>query len=239
VRRRDPGPAKLVFVPAIYAHRGLHTSERENTVSAFLAAKELGVDGVELDVRRTSDGELVVHHDPVIGESVIARCTRRELPDHVPSLAQAMDACRGIRVNVEIKNIQHPSEPTYDPTGDFARQVVGSLHDWNWADSVMISSFDLATCAVVRSIDPVIPIGWLIWDVEITSAMTQAHVLGLDAVNPYFSTVTPEAMSLAGELELSVNVWTVNNPTDITAMAALGVASIITDDPKTAMALVR
>jgi glycerophosphoryl diester phosphodiesterase len=47
----------------VFAHRGLHVAERENTLAAFRAAVELGVDGVELDVRRTIDGFLVVHHD--------------------------------------------------------------------------------------------------------------------------------------------------------------------------------
>ena len=142
-------------------------------------------------------------------------------------------------VNVEIKNIAHPSEPTYDETGDFARQVIGYMRESSWTESVVISSFDLATCAIVRSLEPEIAIGWLIWDVELSSALTQAHVLGLDAVNPYFSTVTPEAMDLAHDLDLEINAWTVNNPDDIKAMAALGVATIITDDPRLAMALVR
>ena len=50
----------------VYAHRGLHTSEIENTVAAFVEAKAVGVHGVELDVRRTKDGALVVHHDATI-----------------------------------------------------------------------------------------------------------------------------------------------------------------------------
>ncbi len=227
-----------MVVTAIYAHRGLHVVERENTVRAFVAAKEIGVHGVELDVRRTGDGELVVHHDPTIGDLVIAHCERRDLPAFVPTLQEALDVCRGIQVNVEIKNIQHSSEPTYEPTGELARQVVTFLHDANWADSVLISCFDLATCAVVRSFDDAMPVGWLVWDVELPSAMTRAHVLGLNAVNPHFSSVGPESMALANELELDVNVWTVNNPLDIKEMAELGVKSIITDDPATALALV-
>ena len=47
----------------IIAHRGSPGLARENTVAAFIAARHLGADGVEFDVRRTSDGELVVHHD--------------------------------------------------------------------------------------------------------------------------------------------------------------------------------
>ena len=229
---------RLADVTAIYAHRGLHTVERENTSRAFLGAKALGVTGVELDVRRTLDAQLVVHHDPVVEGALIAHTLRRDLPAHVEGLATVMEACRGMRVNVEIKNIKDPSEPTYDATGDFVRQVLAFLYESNWERSVLVSCFDEATCALVRTLDSRIAVGWLVWDVELVSALTQAYVLGLDAVNPHFSVLTPEAMGKARELGVEVNVWTVNNPRDIKAMAELGVASIITDDPALALSLV-
>lgn len=238
-RGRGVAAGKLVGMTQIYAHRGFHAVERENTVGAFLAAKRAGVAGVELDVRRTLDGELVVHHDPLIGELVIAQSTRADLPHYVPTLAEALEAARGVRVNVEIKNIEHESEPTYDASGEFARQVVTFLHDGAWAQSVIISCFDLATCAVVRSFDEEIAVGWLLWGVELSGALIQAHVLGLNAVHPHFSSVTDEAVREARELQLDVNVWTVNNHLDIKAMCELGVASIITDDPVAALSIAR
>lgn len=223
---------------AIYAHRGLHVVQRENTSAAFLAAKALGVTGVELDVRRTLDGKLVVHHDPVVEGAVIAQSVRGDLPTHVEDFAKVMEACRGMRVNVEIKNIKDPSEPTYDTEGDFARQVLSFLYESNWERSVIVSCFDEVTCALVRHLNPGVAVGWLIWDIEFESALTRAYVLGLDAVHPHFSLVTREAMATARELGVDVNVWTVNNPRDIKAMAELGVASIITDDPALALSLV-
>ena len=69
-------------MPEIFAHRGLHVTERENTIGAFEAAVALGVDGVELDVRRTRDGVLVVHHDGHIGHLVIVDSLASELPVH-------------------------------------------------------------------------------------------------------------------------------------------------------------
>lgn len=222
----------------IYAHRGLHKDERENSVASFLRARELGVDGVELDVRRTSDGALVVHHDPLVDGHVIAQTRQRDLPGHVATLEEVMTACEGLRVNVEIKNLRDVAEPTYDATGDFAREVVAQLHAMKWADRVVISCFDQVTCCVVRSFDSSMPVGWLLWDVELHSALTKAHVWELNAVHPYFEFVSPSTMSLARELGLEVNVWTVNAREDIGAMAALGVDCIITDDPALAMEVV-
>ena len=49
--------------PLIIAHRGLTSAAAENTVAAFRGAVEAGADGVELDVRLSRDGEVVVLHD--------------------------------------------------------------------------------------------------------------------------------------------------------------------------------
>jgi glycerophosphoryl diester phosphodiesterase len=51
--------------PEIIAHRGASRERPENTLAAFRRALELGADAVELDVHRSADGVLFVHHDPV------------------------------------------------------------------------------------------------------------------------------------------------------------------------------
>ena len=61
------------FLKTKYAHRGLHGSGRaENSISAFRAAVEAGF-GIELDVRLSADGELVVFHD-----DELSRVTKEE-----------------------------------------------------------------------------------------------------------------------------------------------------------------
>jgi len=50
--------------PLIFPHRGANQVAPENTLPAFQAAVDLGADGVELDVQYTSDGHLVVFHNP-------------------------------------------------------------------------------------------------------------------------------------------------------------------------------
>ncbi len=49
--------------PLVIAHRGASAERVENTVEAFGRARELGADGVELDVMRCGTGEVVVFHD--------------------------------------------------------------------------------------------------------------------------------------------------------------------------------
>lgn len=223
----------------IYAHRGLHSLERENTLGAFLAAKASGADGVELDVRRSSDGALVVHHDPSVNGRVICETRQRDLPSFIPTLDEVLDTCRGMLVNVEIKNSPSRLEPTYDGTGDFARQVVQLLDEGKRGDRAMISCFDQATCAYVRSFDAEMSVGWALSKKDLSGAMIQAHILGFTAVHPRFTTLDPSTMTLARELALDVNVWTVNRPRDLKAVVALGVTGIITDDPVRALSLAR
>lgn len=214
----------------MFAHRGAHKAARENTVAAFKAAVDLGVDGVELDVRRTKDGVLVVHHDQVVDGLAIGESEHSALPEHVPTLTEALASLEGVRVNVEIKNGRGPSE-VYDETGDLARQVLATIDASGWAKRVSISCFDITTCAFVRSMDRETTVAWLLWDVGIGDALVQAHLLGFDAVNPHFSTVDADVVARARALQLDVNVWTVNAVEDIERMVDLSVAGIITDEP--------
>jgi len=225
-------------VTKILAHRGEHKTDRENTVAAFRSARRAGADGVELDVRRTVDGALVVHHDSICQGVAIGESRQRDLPSYVPTLDEAMEACEGLLVNVEIKNSRGRNETTYDDTGDFARQVVRHLQQINWADRVIVSCFDKATCVSARSFDAEIAVGWLLWRVRLRDAMTQAHVLGFTAVHPRYRLLNADAMAMARALDLEVNTWTVNGRSALGAMLDLGVNAIITDEPARAKDIV-
>ena len=67
------------FTEARYAHRGLHDGTRaENSMSAFKAAVDAGY-GIELDVRLSSDGELVVFHDNTLDRMTESKGRERTL----------------------------------------------------------------------------------------------------------------------------------------------------------------
>ena len=63
--RQRPKPEKI-------SHRGAHQTLPENSIPAFLRAIELGADAVELDVHATSDGVVIVHHDPIVNAPAAA-----------------------------------------------------------------------------------------------------------------------------------------------------------------------
>jgi glycerophosphoryl diester phosphodiesterase len=223
-------------VTDVYAHRGAHLDTRENTLDSFREARALGVKGVELDVRRTLDGALVVHHDPVVELLVIAHSQARDLPGYVPHLDESLAELRGLRVNVEIKNSRDPSEPTYDESGSLVRDVLACIGAVE-GSSVLVSCFDRATCVRVRSADAEIEVAWLLSEGSLTDALDIAFNEHFNALNPHFSLVTAEDQQRAETLGLSLNVWTVNSARDLKAMGRAGVASVITDEPALALEL--
>jgi glycerophosphoryl diester phosphodiesterase len=221
----------------VYAHRGLHTHEIENTVAAFVEAKAVGVHGVELDVRRTSDGALVVHHDATIaGVGNICDRPLVALPSHVATLTDVMNACAGLHVNVEIKNWFE--DPGYDPSSSLATQTMDLLAQMKWLDDVIISSFDLDTCLAVKKLHPSVPVGWLLnWTESTLDCAERAAQAGLNAVHPHYKTLHEGDVDRIHNLGLDVNAWTVNSSSSIERMFAWGVDTVITDDPVLALSL--
>jgi glycerophosphoryl diester phosphodiesterase len=229
--------------PRILAHRGACRVARENTVEAFVAAGALGADGVELDVHRSVDGVLVVHHDAdVAGLGILAEHPaadiRRRLP-YVPTLEESLDACTGLLVNVEVKNL--PGDADFDPGDRAATGLVELLHARNRRDEVLISSFNLATIDRVRALDPALPTGLLtLLGFDPLDGIGIAADRGHSAVHPDVRSmrgaVAGAAAGRARERGLAVNVWTVDAPDEIRRLASAGVDGIVTNVPDVARA---
>lgn len=229
--------------PLVIAHRGASAARPENTVEAFRHARHLGADWVELDVRRTLDGALVIHHDAVLpdGRALIG-LAGSDVPSTVATLGQAFDACAGMGVNVEIKN--DPHDPDFDPDDGVAELVADLLvveaeRGHVDLDVILVTSFNPATIAVVHDRHPAIPTGLLAFDIpEPEALVAQALAGGHVAVNPWEQFVDGHLMVLAAAAGLAVFPWTVDDPDRMAELVALGVAGIITNVPDVARAVV-
>jgi glycerophosphoryl diester phosphodiesterase len=199
-------------------------------VAAFERARRLGADGVELDVRMTGDGALAVHHDPTV-EGLGAICGLRadELPAHVPLLPEVLDACSGLTVNIELKDL--PGEPGYDPRDRLASAVAQLVVATDRASSVVVSSFWPESLSVLRRLAPAVPTGLLVasW-FDPGTCVTAALERSCRALHPSVSLVTPRLVDEAHGAGLSVAAWTVNDPGGLEALAGWGVDTVITDD---------
>src|SRR6478735_1945839 len=147
--------------PLVLGHRGASHVRPENTLAAFAKARELGADGVELDVRRSADDRLVVHHDPRLPDGRVIRDTRAaDLPGHVPLLDAALDAAVGMFVNTEIKN--DPDAPDFDASEWVAYRTCAGLARRGGGPRWLISSFRLATVATCKAALPSVRTAWLV-----------------------------------------------------------------------------
>jgi glycerophosphoryl diester phosphodiesterase len=223
----------------VIAHRGASAAAPENTVEAFRLAGELGADWVELDARRTADGAAIVHHDAHLGDGrAIVELTRDALPGTVCDLATALDACAGMRVNIEIKN--SPGEVDHDPGTVVADAVVAEIGRRRAHGDVLVSSFDRRTLDAVHRSDPAVPTAFLHHVVEVAWSELAADVAsaGHTALHPWDGVVDAALVGAAVDHGLEVNVWTVDDPDRMAALVALGVDGLCTNVPDVARRVV-
>jgi glycerophosphoryl diester phosphodiesterase len=223
----------------VIAHRGASAAAPENTVEAFRLAKELGADWVELDARRTLDGQVVVHHDANLPDGrVIVELERHHLPDQVCDLATALDACAGMKVNIEIKN--WPLDPDFDPTERLAEQVVELVQARDAREDVLVSCFHYPTIEKVHALDPSVPTAFLHLTIDRSWGDLAAEVAaaGHSAMHPWDAIVDQELVDAAKSVGLQVNVWTVDDPARMEQLIALGVDGLCTNVPDVARRVV-
>ena len=119
-----PRISPLLLPPIGFAHRGARAQERENTLTAFARALDMGATGLESDVWVTADRQAVLDHDGVVRlgrwrrKLPISECRREDLPDHIPTLAELFTACgEDFELSLDLK----------DP--DAAAAVIGSVDE--------------------------------------------------------------------------------------------------------------
>ena len=219
----------------VMAHRGASTAEPENTLAAFRRAGAMGSNAVELDVRRTSDGVLVIHHNPHLPDGrLVAAINYAELPESVPTLGEALDACEGMWVNVEIKN--DPDEPDFDATDMIADETLANLLARNDDSRWLISCFRMETVDRCRAIAPQIKTAWLC--VEAPNGIADTLVKkGHHALHPWVAMLTRETIDACHAAGVQVNTWTCDDPARMAELIQWGIDGICTNVPDVALSV--
>lgn len=219
-------------------HRGASAHAGDNTLEAFRLAVEHGADGVELDVRFTSDDAVILSHDPSApGFGVFAERSfadmRAELP-HVPTLDEGAAVLGDLVINVEIKN--DPSEPDFDPEHRMADQIAAWVAAGGRYGQCVVTSFNPDTVARVRFLDDRIVTGQLLdRTADLADDIPAAAAAGHDyvAVHKRLIRAKPtKTVQLAAAHGLGVVVWTVDGPLALSKFRKAGVAAVIANDPK-------
>ena len=222
----------------VIGHRGASEAFPENTLAAFRGAVDQGADGVELDVRRTADGGLALHHDEALADGrVVVETDLAGLPATVPELHHALDVCRALAlVNIEIKN--WPEDRDFDPTAQLAGDVVSLLEArGELADGRhLVSCFHLPTIDRVHQLAPTLATAWLLGIVaDAPKLVERAAARGHVAIHPHHVFVNEELVGRAHEAGLAVNTWTCDEPERIQWLADVGCDAVITNVPDIAL----
>ncbi len=243
--------------PLVLGHRGASHDYPENTIVAFRAAMQQGADGVELDVMRCGSGEVVVVHDDTLerlapgqagAEQLVRETPLRELRrfdlgggERIPTLDAVFRALGPqALVNVELKSasLQRPTDYLRLPLDDgLAMAVVKVLERagrLSGSGLTLVSSFDPFQLLRFQSASRgMVPLGYLFEAGQSvrTRELYRLPLWSLAAVHPEAKLVDGPALRTWRQRGLRVNAWTVDNPSEIAAMAALGVEAIITNRP--------
>jgi glycerophosphoryl diester phosphodiesterase len=212
----------------VYGHRGYAAAHPENSVAGVVAAFEAGAYGVEVDVRRTSDGLLVCCHDAVTPDgNEIVSTPRANLA--LAGIDDILDAARG-RVVIEVKNI--PGEPDFDAPAEATAKLLVEVLAGRSGDEVTVSSFDWFAAEVARDAGLrsafLAPPG-----VALEAALSYVDDAGHAEVHPHWTSVleSPAAVALAHEHGREVVCWTVDDADVARQLRDAGVDGVISNDP--------
>ena len=212
---------------AVVGHRGAAGLRTENTIASVREAIRLGVDAVEVDVRSTADGALVVHHDEDLRRLFNVPRKVRELTlseirslrageEGVPTLQEVMSEVSGkVGLLVEVK------EPQDAPA------VVRAIKEEGASEWAAVISFhpeavgEASRAGLISGLIYSRPPGEIV----------QAHRLGARLVLPIHTLATASAVGLAHRMRLKVVAWTVNQPNQALELSTRGVDAIATDRP--------
>jgi len=153
---------------AVLGHRGcgkgVVAGHAENTLGSFLTAVELGVDWVEVDVRRTADDGLVVAHHPTAPDgrfwADLSTAQARRLG--VLGLAELLEALPpGVGVNLDLKSCAEDALRARGATTAALLAPVASRETRRRPS--LVTSFDAAALGILRERAPAVPRGILTW----------------------------------------------------------------------------
>jgi len=235
--------------PMVIAHRGFSGQYPENTLSAFQAAIDIGVDAIELDVTLSSDRHLVVIHDDTLdrttdGTGKVKHRSLAELKkldagswfdprfnyEKIPTLEEVLDlAGDRIKINIEIKpEIYEPDHPS-----DSAEtQVMSLVQSKNLIESVLISSFQPEILRRLGYLEHHLKIALLLESfIDNEKDLSFFKSLNSVSLNPNFEKLSSDNIDSIHRNNFKVIPYTVNEESQMRRMLEWGVDGMFTNHP--------
>lgn len=220
----------------IIAHRGYWKTENsaQNSIASLKKAAEAKVYGSEFDVQLTRDGVIVVNHDDKVNGITIAEVPYSKLDgiklkngEKIPTLPEYLaegKKLKGIQLILEIK-----PHKTQEQEKEIAEKTVKLVKEAGMEKQVEYISFSRYICEILAKLTPKSEIAYLAGDIS----PKELKENGINGIDYHYKVLEkkPEWIKEAHELDMKVNVWTVNKTENIKNMLKLNVDYITTDNP--------
>jgi glycerophosphoryl diester phosphodiesterase len=217
------------------AHRGASADRPENTLSAFRLAIEQGADVLEADVRATSDGVLLILHDPAVDRTTSGTGLLRDMTaeqaraldagagERIPTIEEVLELARGrIRVNLDLKEV------------DVVEPAVRAVHAAEMVDQVTYISFVPEAWDRLDRLSPDSPVVHLVDNAAGVAGLAMGEV-GTQSVQagvgmPY-NLVSADVVENMRRHGYGVFAWTVDDEAEMRRLIECGVNGIVTNRP--------
>ena len=245
--------------PLILGHRGASAVAPENTIAAFSQAIQDGADGIEFDVRLSSDGVAVVIHDDTLNRTglvagAVSRLTAAQLQqidvgswfpkrsgghtfakETIPTLAAVFDlfASNNAVLYVEMKCAEPEARA-------LSEAVVRQIDEYQMRERVVVESFALSAIAEVKRIDQRVKTAALfeprlskpVSTIRTQTILKLARQHHANEIALHHTLARTRVVHAAKEEGFEVVVWTVDDVTWIERARANGIKALISNNPR-------
>lgn len=247
--------------PLVAAHRGGALLWPENSLTAFRNALALGVDFLETDVHLTSDGEVVILHDPTLDRTTtgtgpvraaalgdLAKLRLRgtdgtATADAVPGLAAVLDLLKGDRAELLLEIKVGADGQRYPGIEDRTLALVKAR---GLLERTVVMGFHAPTVRRVRELEPALRTVLLVRRARIdgqgvapVESVRWTLDAGASALGIQHTALDADVVAAARAAGLRLAAWTVNDEPTIKRVIELGVDIVISDRPDLALRLAR
>jgi glycerophosphoryl diester phosphodiesterase len=225
--------------PRLFAHRGNSGTAFENTVSAFIQSAGAGVDGVEIDVSCTADGELICFHDANLKRISGSRQRVRDMTfrslrsiplegnERIPSLKEAFDALPpSTSIILDVKTSGLVDDDMLDILLRFLKKM-----SFEEQRQIAVSSFNYLALKYLAKKSPDLRLAFILRPDSVHSkiGMNRLFSRNYRMIHPHASLITRKAVTAWHEAGFDVIPWTVNERIDALKIAGDGADGIISD----------
>jgi glycerophosphoryl diester phosphodiesterase len=219
--------------PWFIAHRGYRAKYPENTLIAFQAALDAGVQMIELDVALSRDRKLVVIHDATLERTTNGKGA---VSDHTLAQLKQLDAggwfharfAGQVMINIEIK--PHAYEPRH-PLDAVERQTLELVCRRNIAERVLISSFDLNLLKYISTLEHAPALGLISRNPADRHTFENCKQLAVVSWHPNHQILTPEQVKMMHACDIRVFPYNADTSEEIARVLEMDVDGVISSDP--------